>query len=286
MDDSRKTKKELLKELNLLRPQLEEWKNLAQKRKEMVEESEAKFLQLTENIEEVFWMDTPGARDGHFVSRSFEKIWGRPREELYKNPRRTFLESIHPDDRRRVEQWTVDHKGPIQYRIVRPDGSVRWINDRRFSLHDEQGTVRKVIGIALDLTSLRERFAKFQQAAKAAAMERLVSFVAHEVRNPLQVIRGGVETLEMRMGKDRRDEDILDELHYGVTAVADIINQIPCRRPGQELRPDHEGRQDIQERTSLKEEQISCVLESCGMITGWPSWSAGPWTGRKGRSRY
>jgi PAS domain S-box-containing protein len=226
MDDSRKTKKELLKELNLLRPQLEEWKRIAQKRKEMVEETETKFFQLCEDIDEVLWIRTPGATERYFVSRSFERIWGRSREELYEDPARVFIESIHPDDRPQVERWMVDYKGAMHYRIVRPDGGVRWINDWRFFLYDEQGAVRRVIGIALDLTSAREKFIKFQQAAKAEALERLVSFVAHEVRNPLQVIRGGVETLETRMGKDRRDEDVLEELHYGVTAVADIINQI------------------------------------------------------------
>lgn len=225
MDDSRKKKSDLLKELNLLRPEVEKWKNIAQKRKDMLEETEAQFLQLTEDIDEVFWMRIPG-KETYFVSRSFERIWGRPREELYENPLGTFLKSIHPDDRPRVDQWMLDYKRPIQYRIVRPDGSVRWINDRRLILHDEQGAIRKIIGIALDLTSLREKFVKFQQAAKAAAMERLVSFVAHEVRNPLQIIRGGTETLEIFMGKDRKFEGVLEEIHYGVTAVADIINQI------------------------------------------------------------
>ncbi|RJP17877.1 MAG: PAS domain S-box protein [Candidatus Abyssobacteria bacterium SURF_5] len=226
MDDSGKSRKELLREVRTLRLQVEEWKNLAQKRKEMVEDSEAKFLQLTEDIDEVFWMRTPGARGLQYVSRSFELIWGRSREELYMDPLRIFIESIHPDDRPRVEQWLDHYEQPTQYRIIRPDGCVRWINDRRFFLYDEQGAVRKVIGIALDLTSMREKFVMFQQAAKAAALERMVAFVAHEVRNPLQIIRGGVETLEREAESDKKGEPILQELHYGVTAIEEIIGQI------------------------------------------------------------
>lgn len=227
MEDSNKTRSELLKEVNSLRLQVEEWKNIAQKRKEMVEESEAKFLQLTEDIDEVFWMRTPDIRGERFyVSRSFERIWGRSREDLYADPLRIFIESIHPDDRPRVEQWLERREQPIQYRIIRPDGGVRWINDRRFLLYGEKGELRKVIGIALDLTSMREKFAKFQQAAKAAAMERLVAFVAHEARNPLQVIRGGIEALERELGDDKKEEEILEELEYGMTGLEEVINQI------------------------------------------------------------
>jgi signal transduction histidine kinase len=72
---------------------------------------------------------------------------------------------------------------------------------------------------------MREKFIKFQQAAKAAALERMVAYVAHEVRNPLQILRSGIEWLEKEM-RDKKQEEVLQELDYGVTALEDVISQI------------------------------------------------------------
>jgi two-component system cell cycle sensor histidine kinase/response regulator CckA len=232
MNDSRKTKSELLKELASLRLrveelslQVEEWKRLAGKRKEMVEESESRFVQLTEDLEEVFWMYTFGAKPEFYVSPAYEKIWGRSRESLYDNPY-SYMESIHPHDWPRVEKWLEHHAQGMQYRIIRPDGAVRWIADRRFRLFDEQGTLRKVVGFACDITSMREKFIKFQQAERTAALERIAAFVAHETRNPLQIICGGVESLKITMGDEAKCKEILEELVYGVTALEDVISQL------------------------------------------------------------
>ncbi|MBE9019914.1 PAS domain-containing protein, partial [Chroococcidiopsidales cyanobacterium LEGE 13417] len=115
-------------------------------------ESEERFRQLAENIaESVFWMSDPKARQQLYVSPAYERIWGRSCESLYANLME-WLEAIHPEDRQRIqtnffEQALAGHYDE-EYRIIRPDGSIRWIRDRGFPIQNDSGASYRVVGIA------------------------------------------------------------------------------------------------------------------------------------------
>jgi PAS domain S-box-containing protein len=133
-------------------------------------ESEERFRQLAGRIKEVFWMSDVGKQTVLYVSPAYEEIWGRSLESLYASPR-SWVEAIHPDDRERVLQaaMTKQSTGEYdeEYRIQRPDGSVRWIRDQGFPVQDEMGRVYRVAGIARDITELK-RAGEALQAARQA----------------------------------------------------------------------------------------------------------------------
>ncbi|HRV90643.1 MAG TPA: PAS domain S-box protein [Anaerolineae bacterium] len=134
--------------------------NIEQDRLATLQESEERFRQLAENIEEVFWIVTPWVTTIEYVSPTIEKVWGRPASEFYENAD-TYLQSIHPDDREtvvkpRLKQQALGEPTLHEYRIVRPDGTIRWIWDRGFSLKDESGQVYRVMGIAEDITERKQ----------------------------------------------------------------------------------------------------------------------------------
>ncbi|MBD2114113.1 EAL domain-containing protein [Leptolyngbya subtilissima] len=123
-------------------------------------ESEEKFRQISENIRAVFWLTDFDSQTGQetqtrYVSPSIESIWGQPRELFYQDPQ-TWTNSIHPEDRDRVIAafLTQAHLGQYdeEFRIVRPDGTIRWIHDRGFPIHDETGAVYRLTGVAEDIT--------------------------------------------------------------------------------------------------------------------------------------
>ncbi|MDQ1559781.1 MAG: hypothetical protein QOD32_2841, partial [Pyrinomonadaceae bacterium] len=120
--------------------------------------SERRFRQLADNIDQVFWVyDLKEARVV-YANPAYEIIWGDTRENLYKD-HDTFLNILHPDDRERVSvSLRRQHAGSRteeEYRIVRRDGTVRWIRDRAFPVRDEQGTLFRIVGIAEDVTEDR-----------------------------------------------------------------------------------------------------------------------------------
>ncbi|MCA1567727.1 MAG: PAS domain S-box protein [Acidobacteria bacterium] len=133
-------------------------------------ESEERFRQLAENIKEVFWLSDMSDKGLIYVSGGYERVWGRPCENLYDAPD-SWLEAVHPDDRERVRE-AVLNKQPVgtydeEYCITRPDGALRWIHDRAFPIADESGQVYRIAGIAADIT---ER--KLGEAALRASEER------------------------------------------------------------------------------------------------------------------
>jgi diguanylate cyclase (GGDEF)-like protein/PAS domain S-box-containing protein len=136
-------------------------------------ESELRFRQLAENIHEVFYLIAPRFAPMYYISPAYEDIWGRSRESLYANPV-SWAEAMHPDDRERVfmeiapEGTLVGHDS--EYRIVRPDGSQRWIRARGFPIYNEAGEVYRVAGIAEDITQLKEQQQKIARLARIYAV--------------------------------------------------------------------------------------------------------------------
>jgi PAS domain S-box-containing protein len=121
-----------------------------------------RFRQLAESIGAVFWMSDLHKQQVIYVSAGYEKIWGRSCASLYASAR-DWIDAIHPEDRDRVfnSAMTRQASGDYdeEYRILRPDGSIRWIRDRAFPVRAERGEVDHIAGIAEDITD-RKRLEK------------------------------------------------------------------------------------------------------------------------------
>src|SRR5258708_15994824 len=123
--------------------------------KRALAESEQKFRQLAANVPEVFWTTDPNLGRITYVSPAYEKIFGRSAVRLLENGTE-WLDAIHPDDRARAEGshgQAAGGKIDEEFRIVRPDGEVRWLHNRSFPVMDEIGRATLITGVAEDITS-------------------------------------------------------------------------------------------------------------------------------------
>ena len=174
-------------------------------------QSEKRFRQLAENIDEAFWMLDIGTERVLYVSPAFEKIWGITTAELYRN-RNLLIDTVHPDDRDRCTAFFSRLKSePCEetYRIVRPDGSIRWIHDRAFLVCDAEGKVYRVAGIAEDVTARRELEEALRQAYKMEAIGRLAGGIAHDFNNLLTVVGGYLQlVLDATPASDPRHDKL------------------------------------------------------------------------------
>ncbi|WP_198401662.1 PAS domain S-box protein [Ghiorsea bivora] len=112
--------------------------------------------QLVESIDAVFWVTERSKQTVIYVSPAYERLWGRSCSSLYCSPL-SWLDAIHPDDRERVRQAaTAKQVAGVydeQYRIIRPDSSVRWVRDRAYAVRDNAWLVA---GIAEDITAQQQ----------------------------------------------------------------------------------------------------------------------------------
>lgn len=117
-------------------------------------EREERFRQLAENIREVFWLNDILTGKILYVSPAYESIWGRTCDALHD-----WIDAVHEAERPRVRDafdgQSAGQTYDIEYRIVRPDGTLRWIHDRGFPVFNEAGDIYRVAGVAEDITERR-----------------------------------------------------------------------------------------------------------------------------------
>jgi PAS domain S-box-containing protein len=169
------------------------------RREQELRESEERFRLLAENIEQVFWINTTALDGTLYVSPAYEKIWGRSRASLRSDPN-SWMASIYPDDmsrvRRAIDGIAEGRQLDVEYRILRPDGEVRWIRDRSYPMTRGDGTPL-LCGLAEDVTD-QKRAAVEQIEQAVRQRDALVREVHHRIKNSLQGVAG---LLRQKIGK-------------------------------------------------------------------------------------
>jgi PAS domain S-box-containing protein len=111
-------------------------------------EREVFFREMAENIREVFWLFDWEKQKVIYVSPAYETVWGRSIKDLY-NRYEEWAESIYPPDSAFAQmsfQKILETGGgeSREYRIVRPDGTIRWVCDRGFAIRNAAGEVVRI----------------------------------------------------------------------------------------------------------------------------------------------
>ncbi|HSO32253.1 MAG TPA: response regulator, partial [Labilithrix sp.] len=202
-------------------------------------ESDQRFRQLAENIDDVFWLCDPDKRRFLYVSPAYETVWGRSCESLYASPE-SWFEALHPDDRERVAAslpYQVNGAWEEPYRIVRPDGSIRWVRARAYPVRDARGQVYRVASVSRDVTEVRALEDQLRQAQKMEAVGRLAGGVAHDFNNLLSVILSYTCLVidELKPGVPMRED--LEQVRRAGERASDLTRQLLAFSRQQMLRP-------------------------------------------------
>jgi PAS domain S-box-containing protein len=204
-------------------------------------DSEERFRQIAENVDGVVWMANRDITRMLYVSPAYERIWGRSCQTLYDNPR-SWLDAVHPDDvaaTREAFLIQVREGRPAvkEYRVVRPDGSVRVIRDRAFPVLDAAETDR-FAGIAEDITERQQLEEQFRQAQKMEAVGRLAGGVAHDFNNLLTVILGFSDLALARLTAHDPLHEVIDQVRTAGERAASLTRQLLAFSRKQILTPE------------------------------------------------
>jgi diguanylate cyclase (GGDEF)-like protein/PAS domain S-box-containing protein len=145
---------------------------------------ELKFREMAENIRDVFFLvDADGPRM-LYISPAYEEISGRNCESLCANPE-SWTEAIHPDDHastyEKYKKGMSVGNAEFEFRIVRPDGSIRWINVRGFPVRDDAGKLVRIAGVAEDITERKQAVRELRESRQrldgivTSAMDAIVT---------------------------------------------------------------------------------------------------------------
>ncbi len=192
-------------------------------------ESELRFRQVAETIRQVFYITSADHRVIHYVSPAYEQTWGRTCASLYDNPF-AWVESIHPEDRGRVLEGLEAGQGGgeywFEYRMVRPDGSVRWISDRAFELRDETGAPYRIVGVADDITQRRRLEEQLREAQRMEAIGQLAGGVAHDFNNLLTVVLSNASLLGGSLSHQDPNLLRLQEIEGAARRGAELVKKL------------------------------------------------------------
>ncbi len=194
--------------------------------RDALRESEERFRQVVESIHEVFWVTDHAKKEMLYLSPAYESIWGRTCASIYASPR-AWLEAIHPEDRSRIAQAaeTKQVRGDYDetYRILRPDGSVRWIRDRAFPVPNEAGEIHRIVGTAEDITERKNAEGLALRSQRLESIGTLAGGVAHDLNNALAPIMLGVELIRMQYPQE---SEILDMFQSSAKRGMDMVRQL------------------------------------------------------------
>ena len=205
--------------------------------------SEKRFNYLTDNLNQGVWFAQADPPQVLYVNPAFERIWGLPAARFYENPR-LWRDFIHPDHQQVVsEVYDAEIANPtgrdlhLLYRIVRPDGQVRWIHDRMVIHHTATGEVDSLSGITEDITEARELEDQLRQAQKMEAVGRLAGGVAHDFNNVMTVILGYSAVLLQELSQNSSARYFVQEIQRAGERCAALTGQLLAFSRKQMLHP-------------------------------------------------
>ena len=240
-------------------------------------ESEERFRQMAENVREVFWLADAKSSRILYLSPAFESLWGRPCDSISGRPASTNQEWVYPDDRARVAEYFESARhgsdSTVEFRLLRPDGTVRWAWDRAFPIRDSSESVYRVAGITQDITDRkaaelevrrlnsdlegrvaertseldrvnRELAVRNQEVERANRLKsEFLASMSHELRTPLNAIIGFSDLLARGKGGPLNDRHrhfvghVQDAARHLLQLINDILDLSKIESGRVELEP-------------------------------------------------
>lgn len=205
-------------------------------------QSDERFREMAANIRDAFWITSADGQRLLYLSPAGEQIWGRSIGELSARPS-LRIEAIAAEDRERVVATLAQLAGGreyrMEYRISRPDGTMRWVEDRGYPVRHASGRMEQAVGVATDITERKQLQAQLLQAQRMEAIGQLAGGIAHDFNNILTIINGQAALLMDQPDVPREQAEALRQIYTAGERAAGLTRQLLVfsRKQAVRLRP-------------------------------------------------
>ncbi len=201
-------------------------------------ESEERLRQIAETIDQVFWIVQVEPFAVLYASPAFEEIWGRPVEDLLADGHLWSEPMFEEDAEGVMNTWQRCLAGERphwreEYRIHRPDGEVRWIEDSGNAVLDSEGKVYRITGVAKDITARKRAEAERRDmeqrvhfAQKMESLGVLAGGVAHDFNNLLMGILGNADLALLELSDTAPARIHVEGIEHAARRAADLARQL------------------------------------------------------------
>lgn len=175
------------------------------------------FREFFNHLDGVAMWTAEGDGNLTYLSSGFDDIWGISADDILDDPSR-LLDCVHPEDRDHVRSQ-MELSGPditqhsIQHRVIRPNGTVRWVDVRVFPIHDAAGDFSELVGVTIDITDQKRR---------ELELEVLNRVLRHDIRNDMNVVLGWLSMLEEVVPDG--DREMLDRIQKASQHVVELTD--------------------------------------------------------------
>ncbi|NCN08488.1 MAG: response regulator [Leptospira sp.] len=201
--------------------------------KELIKKKEEQLSIILDSLEEVVWAVSLPDYIPLYTSKSFEKLYGREVKEYYKNIN-IWKEVVHKDDLSTIVEFEKSliyfQYSTANYRIMRPDGSIRWVENTTKIIKDDTGKPIYITGMLIDITEKKEienQLVNLKEIAEAASKAKsdFLANMSHEIRTPLNGVIGFSEML-MNSKLDPSQRRYMNIVNQSAHSLLDLINDI------------------------------------------------------------
>ena len=196
-------------------------------------ESDDRFRQLAEHVRDVFWLLEVSTGQLLYLNDAFKTVFGRATQPIYDS-RNAWLDAVHAEDRTAIEDLHASiangiDNWDVEYRIVRPDGEVRWLHERAFPVAAPGGSAFRIAGIVEDITALKtsleenrhyqlrlQELTREHDQARESEQHRIAATLHDDVGQNLAVVR-------IRLGQ--LGKDLPDEQKAFLNSTTELVQQ-------------------------------------------------------------
>lgn len=191
--------------------------------------SEERFQTVLRSVNDIVWATTPDESRFLYLNDAAERVFGLSSQSFYARPE-YWRELIHPDDvanyDRNSRELMRRGETQLEYRIIRPDGQVRWVHTKRNLRTDDDGRPARIAGVTTDMTEHRRLEEEMQQARRLESMAAMAAGFAHDVNNLVMAVLSNASLALAELPESTPARDTLLRLEIDADRAARLCAQL------------------------------------------------------------